>query len=199
MRLYIVALAAAVLAGCGGSEEEKKKVTTPLNTEPVKIVTLTEPYRYQPPKVAGIPSTIPVISEAEAERRVTLSPATSEDPVLTLEDARGAKLATFQLEPIRGKGFPELKLLLKARRLGDTAPASPVQPQCVDAGRCEYRLSRKYEVALSDSNALQLVPRGDGIAVVARSLSVDEPKAVEVLFSVDSQVLSKRRIVLLSQ
>ncbi|HSI50314.1 MAG TPA: hypothetical protein VLA61_18745, partial [Ideonella sp.] len=161
MKLFAVSLAiTATLAGCGGGQEEKRGAT-PLNTEPVKVVTLSEPYRYEPPKTSYIPANLPVV---RAVPKQDVAPATSEETVFTVEDEQGGKPGAFELEPVRGRGYPELKVMLKARSVGETGTPQPVRPACGESGKCEYRLARNYTVSLSDGKVLQMVARGDGVS-----------------------------------
>jgi hypothetical protein len=196
MKLLILALSVGALAGCGGGQEEGRGATA-LNTEPVKVVALSEPYRYQPPKSSYIPANLPVVRAAS--KPAELGPATSDDAVFTVEDEHGAKTGTLELEPVRGRGYSELKVLLKARTIGETGAAQTVRPTCRQTGQCEYRLSRHYTVSLSDEKVLQMMARGDGVAVVARVMSVNVPTAVDVVFSADNQVIGRRRVVLMTE
>jgi hypothetical protein len=197
MKLFAAALAVATLAGCGGGLDEKK-AATPMNAEPVKkVVTLAEPYRYQPPRTSYIPADLPVVRAEPPKPQ--LGPAASDEAAFTLEDELGAKPGAFELQPVRGRGYPELKIVVKARRIGEASPPEPVRAICKEDRKCEYRLSKKYAVSLSDDKHLKLVPRGESIALVARAMSMDAPTAVEVRFSEDNQVLGRRRVVLLSE
>ena len=195
MKPLIVLLAFCSLAGCGGGQEERR-AATPLNTEPVKVVTLTEPYRYQPPTTSYIPANLPVARAAP--KQVELAPATSDEAAFSIEDDRGDKLASFELQPVHGRGYPELKVIVQARAIGETTPPQPVRPHCRESAKCEYRLARNYTVSVSNDAMLQMVARGDGVALVARVMNVNAPTAVDVVFSADNQVIGRRRIVLMS-
>lgn len=193
MRFPVVVVFTVVLVGCGGGQEERKSRFR----EPVTAFSI---FGNQSPLVgaaARARAQVPAAA-ASAASQPARAVATSDEAVFTVEDEAGRKADSFELRSIRGKGFPELKLMLQARRIGETSPPEPVRPSCKDAARCEYRLTRNYTVALSDDKAVQLVPRDEGIAVVARTISVDVPETVEVLFSVDNRVVSRRRVLLLA-
>jgi hypothetical protein len=190
----LLPLALAALAGCGGGKDPKR-ADTPLNTEPANV-TSVEKFVAAAPMKSNIPTAIPVATGLPSGP-AALEAATSEEPNFAVEDENGVKAAQFRLSSVRGRGYPELKVVLSARRIGDTAPAAPVPPVCPEARKCEYSLSRSYTVTLTDDKELQLVARGDAVAIVARTLAVDTPTTIEVLFSADGRLISKRVISLL--
>jgi hypothetical protein len=185
-----------VLAACGGGHEESKP-RSHMNTEPVTVD--AGAHVTQPRTIILIPKDLPLSAELRAKKASpVLKPAVSEDPVFSIEDEKGTQSGSFALLPERGRGFPELKVTLTARTIGEASAPQPVRPTCRAANKCEYPLIRNYAVSLSDDAALQLVPRGDAVAIVARVMNVDGPKTVDVRFSVDDRVFSHKRIVLLS-
>ena len=185
------------LAACGGGREEAARPRD-MNTEPVIVAAPPPPT--SPPQVIVIPKDLPLSPELRAKKALaSLKPATSEDPVFTFEDENGTQSATFMLRPERGKGYSDLKLTLNARTIGDASPPHPVMPSCKAANRCEYQLGKQYAASLVDDKDVHLVARGDSVAVVARKLSVDEPRTVEIVLTVDNRPFSKRRVVLLAE
>jgi hypothetical protein len=193
MILPIIICLAALLVACGGGEEKARHDTTP-NTELLfvapKATYVVKNFVYVPPKTSAL--------AVQGSNKPDPGPATSEDAKFTIEDESGNSKGAFDLEPIRGKGYPELKVILTARKIGDTAPPAPVLPTCRAVNKCEYGLSKNYAVSLSDDKLLQMVPRGDGIAIVPKVMNVEIPQAVDIVYSVDNRPWAKKRIVLLS-
>jgi hypothetical protein len=196
--LRISAVLACLLAGCGGGAEERRPAATP-NTEPI-VIAMASP---EPGTVAAAssyrwkPATRPTPIVVKGVAPVVPAPATAEETTFTVEDEEGVKSDSFELSAVHGRGFPALKVTFNARRIGESL-ASPVRPVCSADAKCEYALARKYLLTLSDDRLLQLVPRGEGVAVIAREMSVDVPKAVHLQLMVEGNVISRRRIVLTS-
>jgi hypothetical protein len=193
MRAVVCGLA-VLASACGGGNEQARSVRQTPDGQALAAAPKTyaiENYVYRPPPSA--------VTAQSTDKPAAAAPATSEDAAFTVEDESGAKHSSFDLEPIRGRGYPELKILLTARKLGDPAPASPVRPVC-KAQACEYPLSKTYSVSVSDPKLVRLVPRDDAVMLVASTLSVGEvPKAVDVLLSAGEQVIGRRRVILLGE
>jgi hypothetical protein len=126
-----------------------------------------------------------------------LAPAQAEDPQLYVEDESGVTRRYFELEPVHGRGYPELKVVVKARRIGDPAPHEVVRPYCRTQDSCEFGLSDKLVVTVSNLSLVQLVARSDGIAVISKSLGVEKETVVDLVVFRGEKVFSARRIALL--
>jgi hypothetical protein len=196
MRLACLWFSAALFAGCGGGESGGH--TDRRNDfSPATELVAPAPVVVQRVRVSDLPWVKnPALVTGTHKPRP--SAAASDEAIFTIEDENGAALTALDLEPIHGKGYPELRVVLRARSAGEASPPQPVRAVCRQASRCEYPLARKYTVSLSDDKQLHLQPRGDAVAVVARVMNVEIPHAVDVSFSVDNRVFSKRRIILLS-
>lgn len=190
MRVCIIAL---LLAACGGGQEPGE--TSFRWSEPLTMESIFGP-------------TSPVMTaarqRAEAARAGAAAPApvaaaAEEQAVLTMQDEHGREAAGFELRPVRGKGFPELTIVVRGVRAGEAGPPVPLRPVCMSPERCEYRLGSTYVLALSSGSNLQLVARGDAAVLVARALSVDGPQATELLLTQRTRVLARRQVVLLSE
>jgi hypothetical protein len=188
---------AALLCACGGGETERRMPAAP-NAE---LLFAPSPGATTP--AASTYSWKPVGKLVPIEKRPEIAPAalaaaTSDEAAFSFEDEEGQQLKVLELRPVRGKGYPELRIVLKARRIGDTAPASAISPACATDTRCDYQLSRRYTVAIADGKSMRLVPRDGFIAAVGRELEYDVPRAVEVRISAENGLLSSRRVVLLT-
>jgi len=179
-------------AGCGGGLDEPDVGTrtewTP-NTEPVVHVYRDRNVKNRPPpSVIGLPPEPP-----------RWAVATTEEPVLTIEDPYGRKVGAFNLRPVLGRGYAELTVTLTARKIGEALPPEPVRPRCESDKQCTYGLRTPHVVALSDDSELKLVPRGDSVVVVTRVLKLATPHAAELVFSREGEEISRKQNSLLTE
>jgi hypothetical protein len=189
---FLIAVCAApAVTGCGGGEERYSAQAT--STPNVDLVITS----------ADSETVQRAALQAKAERlRVSMAPreppkyavATSDEATLIVEDPYGRSIGAFDLRPVRGRGYAELKVILTARKIGEASPPERVPPSCPEELRCEYRLGKHYSVSLSEGSVLKMVPRTDGIALVARTLKLDQPTKVDVVFSTDGKVVSTKTI-----
>jgi hypothetical protein len=192
-RKWSVLWVALLAAGCGGGADDAdgspQTVWTP-NTEPVHVVHVYANAGVKnrpPPNVIGGP----------AEPR-QWPVAISEEPTLTVEDPYGRKVGAFNLRPVLGRGYAELRVTLTARRVGEALPPEPVRPKCESDARCVFGLSKPYILSLADDSELKLVPRGESVVIVARSLKLSNPHATEVVFAREDEEISRKKISLLT-
>lgn len=184
-----------VLAACGGSSEEPVRQSRLLRQGPVTIESVFGPPSPVMPGAAR--RAADAASQTGPTPAAELAAATAEHPQLAIEDEQGRSRTMFELRAAHGKGFPELTVVVRARRIGDTAPPAPLRPTCKAADRCEYTLGRTYVLTLSKGTALQLVPRGEAVALVARQLSVTAPDATEVRLTGENRLLGRGSVALL--
>jgi hypothetical protein len=159
------------------------------NTEPVQVLHVAAGPR------SKLPERITYGAPPEAPKWPV---ATSEDPVLTYEDPYGRKIGDFTLAPVLGRGYDELRITLMARKIGEALPPEAVRPSCPDDAHCVFPLRKPHVVALADDSLMKLVPRGNGIALVARALKLEQPATVELVYSRENEEISRKKISLLS-
>jgi len=182
--LLLPALAGALLA-CGGAEPPVVAVLAGAERADPQVV------HVRAPGAAGLPQRI---EAGEPELPV----ATSDEPTLAIGDRFGRSIGDWELSPVIGRGYEVLTVTVKARRVGLRTPAEPVLPECRSDDTCSYALGKPYAVALSDATNVQLVARDNGVALVARSLKLDAPGSVEIIFSQGDRELSRTKVKLLA-
>jgi len=173
----IAAVGALALASasCGGgaADADQQRAFRELDVEPATFAAAPATHAVQPPRGA----------DAAPEAPTTGAGPAGDEVLLTIEDETGDNTAPFQLWPVRGRGYQELKVKLVGRRSGQLERAAAIRPACRSDAACEYELSKKYTVALSDDAVLKLVPRGDFVAVVAKTMKVPTNTSVNLTFS----------------
>lgn len=179
------------LAGCGGGSSPAARDVM----QPQLVPTAMSSAAAERPRRAFAP---PERIE-EARPAETWPVAVSDEPSLTVEDRFGRTVGSFDLSPVIGRGYEELTITVMARKIGQALPPEAVRPACREDAHCTYEMSRPYSLTLSDDTAMKLVPRGDGVALVARTMKLDEPTNVEVVFAQGEQVIARRKISLLAE
>jgi len=185
VKTWLIPALAGALVACGGAE-------------PPVAVALGAAERGDPQDVhvrapggTGLPQRI---EAGEPELPVALS----DEPLLTIGDRFGRTVGDWSLSPVIGRGYEVLTVTLKARKVGLRTPAEPVLPECRSDESCSYALSKPYSIALSDATNVQLVARDNGVAVVGRSLKLDAPASVEIVFAQGGREISRTKVRLLA-
>jgi hypothetical protein len=179
------------LAGCGGGSLPAARDAA----QPQLIPVASNSANAERPRRAFAP---PARIE-QAQPATTWPVAVSDEPSFTVADRFGRTIGSFDLSPVIGRGYEELTITVMARKVGQALPPEAVRPACREDAQCTYEMSKPYSLTLSDDTAMKLVPRGDGVALVARTMKLDAPTSVEVVFAQGEQVIARKKVTLLAE
>lgn len=187
---------AALLAGCGGGSSQEAASRFYPTSDNAPVASTARPLTSTSALPTGITyERVPLRKELVASG--PLPPATSEDAQVSLTTGDGRSGHQFRLEPAFGRGYEELMLVIKARRMGDIAPHEPVRPACSTVRSCDYSLMKAIRLEVSDPTLVRLAPRGDGVAIVPLVLRVDQEQRIEIKILRGQETIGTRHIVLL--
>lgn len=144
------------------------------------------------------------VAQAQLEVQARRQPAYTDpasgaswDWVLSLPPGAGGDGFNLSLSPMRGRGYAEPVLRLAARGGRVTDLRETPRPDCRSDTRCDFSGPGRFSMSLPPDAPLRAVPRGDGVALVARVMSVDQAVEVTLRLSAQGRSDGTRQIVLL--
>ena len=144
------------------------------------------------------------VAQAQLEVQARRQPAYTDpasgaswDWVLSLPPGVEGDGFNLSLSPTRGRGYAEPVLRLAARGGRVTDLRETPRPDCRSDTRCDFSGPGRFSMSLPPDAPLRAVPRGDGVALVARVMSVDQAVEVTLRLSAEGRSDGTRQIVLL--
>jgi hypothetical protein len=119
------------------------------------------------------------------------------DWVLSLPPGAEGDSYNLSLSPTRGRGYAEPVLRLVSRGARATEARDSPRPDCRSETRCAFSGPGRFSLSLPPDAPLRAVARGDGVALVARVMTVDKPVEVALRLSADGRSEDRRQILLL--